>query len=333
MSATNEKGYRMVRCSLGCDEGSWYYEVSVLHNKGNSRFGWSTVKGDVQAPVGFDEHSYSYRDKDGHCFHQSRGKQYGAGYGRLFVCSLPHLLIFSSVMHYLLGPGDVIGFYIYLPPKESVNKDMANESKDDIKMNDLTTSVAVAGVSVSNNVSDDNNNTNGLVENASTSSEKKESPLTKRLGSRIQFFKNGVNQGDAFVDINDGTYYAAASFYMGAGATFNFGPLFKYPPPKELNARPLCELEDLLPPPAPVLVNEEATMASIAPVAATTAPNTADESSKHQPITTGAAAAVSSAINSTVVVDSNSSTISNVLDNVGDMTTKNSNDVPMNDAK
>ncbi len=41
-----------------------------------------------------------------------------------------------------------------------------------------------------------------------------------------------------------GTYYPAASLYMGGHVTFNFGPNFKYMPSAgpAADARPVCEL-------------------------------------------------------------------------------------------
>jgi len=46
----------------------------------------------------------------------------------------------------------------------------------------------------------------------------------------IRFSVNGRDCGLAFADIQAGTYYPAASLYMGGHVTFNFGPHFKYPP-------------------------------------------------------------------------------------------------------
>jgi len=48
--------------------------------------------------------------------------------------------------------------------------------------------------------------------------------------SKILFFKNGVCQGEAFTDINDGTYYPCISVFKSATVSVNFGPNFKYPP-------------------------------------------------------------------------------------------------------
>ena len=54
--------------------------------------------GHLQAPCGFDKYSYSWRSLKGTKFHQSKGRHYTSG-------------------GYTVG--DVIGFYIELPPLHS----------------------------------------------------------------------------------------------------------------------------------------------------------------------------------------------------------------------
>lgn len=49
-------------------------------------------------------------------------------------------------------------------------------------------------------------------------------------GSKIVYYKNGINQGDAFIDINKGAYYPGISLYKSAMVSVNFGPNFKYAP-------------------------------------------------------------------------------------------------------
>jgi Set1/Ash2 histone methyltransferase complex subunit ASH2 len=92
--------------------------------------------------------------------------------------------------------------------------------------------------------------------------------------NHIRFFKNGDclgefvivkgkrSGGEAFCDLQSGTYYPALSAYMGGAATANFGPKFVYPPrklPPGLKLSPVCEL---CPPPP----DYETTMAELAPV-------------------------------------------------------------------
>ncbi|KAJ8543819.1 hypothetical protein K7X08_025437 [Anisodus acutangulus] len=96
LTAGSTKGYRMVRATRGVLEGTWYFEIKVvkLGETGHTRLGWSTDKGDLQAPVGYDGNSFGYRDIDGSKIHKALREKYGEeGYGE----------------------GDVIGFYINLP--------------------------------------------------------------------------------------------------------------------------------------------------------------------------------------------------------------------------
>ncbi|KAB2615347.1 set1/Ash2 histone methyltransferase complex subunit ASH2-like [Pyrus ussuriensis x Pyrus communis] len=96
MSAGSAKGYRMVRATRGAAEGAWYFEIKVVNlgESGHTRLGWSTEKGDLQAPVGYDGNSFGYRDIDGSKVHKALREKYGEeGYKE----------------------GDVIGFYINLP--------------------------------------------------------------------------------------------------------------------------------------------------------------------------------------------------------------------------
>ncbi|CAK9183471.1 unnamed protein product [Ilex paraguariensis] len=100
LSAGSTKGYRMVRATRGVMEGTWYFEIKVvqLGETGHTRLGWSTEKGDLQAPVGYDGNSFGYRDIDGTKIHKALREKYGEeGYKE----------------------GDVIGFYINLPEGNS----------------------------------------------------------------------------------------------------------------------------------------------------------------------------------------------------------------------
>lgn len=89
MKVFGEKGYRMIRGTFGVAEGDCYFEVTVedsisigpKYPEAHMRIGWSTDKGNVEAPAGFDKYSYSYRDVKGTKFHQSIGQAYGEPYG------------------------------------------------------------------------------------------------------------------------------------------------------------------------------------------------------------------------------------------------------------
>lgn len=100
LTAGSSKGYRMVRATRGVIEGAWYFEIKVvsLGETGHTRLGWSTDKGDLQAPVGYDGNSFGFRDIDGCKIHKALREKYAEeGYKE----------------------GDVIGFYINLPDGES----------------------------------------------------------------------------------------------------------------------------------------------------------------------------------------------------------------------
>jgi len=104
LTVSGEKGYCMARASHGVDFGKWYYEVDVLKSEPmadfpepHCRLGFSQRYGNLQCPVGYDDFSYSWRDKPASKFHKSRGSAYGEEY----------------------GPGDTIGFYLDLPERST----------------------------------------------------------------------------------------------------------------------------------------------------------------------------------------------------------------------
>ncbi|CAF2055267.1 hypothetical protein HID58_069901 [Brassica napus] len=100
LTAGSSKGYRMVRATRGVVEGAWYFEIRVvsLGETGHTRLGWSTDKGDLQAPVGYDGNSFGFRDVDGCKIHKAVREEYAEGGYK---------------------EGDVIGFYINLPDGEA----------------------------------------------------------------------------------------------------------------------------------------------------------------------------------------------------------------------
>uniref|UniRef100_A0A4X2KVV8 ASH2 like, histone lysine methyltransferase complex subunit n=1 Tax=Vombatus ursinus TaxID=29139 RepID=A0A4X2KVV8_VOMUR len=65
-------------------------------------------RGNLQAPLGYDKFSYSWRSKKGTKFHQSIGKRYSSGYGQ----------------------GDILGFYINLPEETETAKSLPDTYKD-----------------------------------------------------------------------------------------------------------------------------------------------------------------------------------------------------------
>ncbi|XP_015256851.1 set1/Ash2 histone methyltransferase complex subunit ASH2 isoform X2 [Cyprinodon tularosa] len=110
LTVTGEKGYSMVRASHGVRKGAWYFEVTVddMPPETAARLGWSQPLGNLQAPLGYDKFSYSWRSKKGTRFHQSIGKHYSSGYGQ----------------------GDTLGFFIELPDGTETAKALPDTYKD-----------------------------------------------------------------------------------------------------------------------------------------------------------------------------------------------------------
>ncbi|OXB75077.1 UNVERIFIED_CONTAM: hypothetical protein H355_015438 [Colinus virginianus] len=110
LTVVGEKGYSMVRASHGVRKGAWYFEISMdeMPPDTAARLGWSQPLGNLQAPLGYDKFSYSWRSKKGTKFHQSIGKHYSSGYGQ----------------------GDVLGFYISLPEDTETAKSLPDTYKD-----------------------------------------------------------------------------------------------------------------------------------------------------------------------------------------------------------
>ncbi|KAK7895448.1 hypothetical protein WMY93_020773 [Mugilogobius chulae] len=88
LTVTGEKGYQWCELLMG--------------------LGWSQPLGNLQAPLGYDKFSYSWRSKKGTRFHQSIGKHYSSGYGQ----------------------GDTLGFYIELPDETETAKALPDTYKD-----------------------------------------------------------------------------------------------------------------------------------------------------------------------------------------------------------
>eukprot|EP00798_Chlamydomonas_sp_ICE-L_P021831 gene21831-28858_t len=96
LSVSGTKGFKTARASHGAHVGTYYCEVKVTHlgSTGHVRLGWCTRKAELQAPVGFDEFGYCYRDVEGSKVTRGKREAYGEGYAE----------------------GDVIGILVHLPP-------------------------------------------------------------------------------------------------------------------------------------------------------------------------------------------------------------------------
>uniref|UniRef100_A0A8C4QHN1 Ash2 like, histone lysine methyltransferase complex subunit n=1 Tax=Eptatretus burgeri TaxID=7764 RepID=A0A8C4QHN1_EPTBU len=111
LTVTGEKGYSMVRASHYVHKGVCFYEISIdsMPPDSAARIGWSQSLGNLQAPLGFDKFSYSWRSRKGTKFHQSRGLHYAKqGYGE----------------------GDTVGCMIYLAHNNHANPSLPDTYKD-----------------------------------------------------------------------------------------------------------------------------------------------------------------------------------------------------------
>ena len=272
------KGYRMSRSTNGVTTGCYYYEAIILGgddergrgvkrtfqdvqentagnesnkqssssssmNNGHLRIGWSTPSGDLQAPVGYNEHSYAIRDISGSRIHQSRREDKWAD-GVSF------------------GPGDVIGFLICLVNNE---KDANASTSSSSNKPTTTTSISKESAEERRRKSEDGGSQDSDMSIDDDGGGKSSSSST--LTNHIRFFKNGMPLGEngiAFDNVIPGTYHPAISCYLDGSAQMNFGPYFVYPPqglPREIILRPISDI--CSPPPAPeeaiekIMVGEE----------------------------------------------------------------------------
>ncbi len=80
--------------------------MTHLGATGHCRLGWSTKKGELQAPVGYDEHSLAYRDLEGSKVHKALREDYGAPFAEVccvtpyhkHLCSCQHIVMMLSLV-------------------------------------------------------------------------------------------------------------------------------------------------------------------------------------------------------------------------------------------
>ncbi|KAL7542963.1 hypothetical protein ACHAWF_007289 [Thalassiosira exigua] len=184
---------------------------------GHLRVGWSTRSADLQAPVGYNEHSYAIRDILGSRIHRSRREDRWGGVD--------------------LGPGDVLGLVIYLKDKPS---SASPSNPTPVSSSSPNTSGSESGPSSNVNAADASN----------------PPPISAPDSENcIYFLRNGRCMGGAaaFVGVIPGSYYPAVSCYADGAAHVNFGPQFVYQPtglPEEVS-RDLRPVSDLCPCPPP----------------------------------------------------------------------------------
>ena len=196
------------------------------------RLGWGTSRGDLSGPVGFDQHSFGYRDVDGM---MRRNLNYDLliylSFSRVFFCInwstwLATIFLGSKVHDRCRIPygdsykaGDVLGFYISLPHNGSNVCGSLSPAK---KTTPLNSEVI-------------------LSRGAGALTKKKKMKLKRLPDSEIRVYKNGIAQGVMFTEIFEGTYFPAASLYEKAVVTFNPGPDFQFPP-NDVTFKPYSDL-------------------------------------------------------------------------------------------
>lgn len=108
LAIATDKGFRSARANVPIREGAYYFEIIIEKGAGDTsgpakgdafgphvRLGLARREASLNAPAGFDGYSYGLRDKTGDKVHISQPKPYGSAF----------------------GTGDVIGVYVYLPPR------------------------------------------------------------------------------------------------------------------------------------------------------------------------------------------------------------------------
>lgn len=248
---TTSKGWRMARANVGVREGDWYYECKVVRGinedgapGGHVRVGWARREAPLDAPVGFDAHSYGIRDASGQKVHMSRPKDF-----------------LNSTFH----TNDIIGLHIRLPPL-SAQRCLTNDP------------VAKSGDIIRDRIPIRFKNqlwfeqfeyqpTKDMEELMNPAPGTKPATPPKTLpGSFIKVYKNGEYVGMpwedlyAFLppaskplaalggrDLDDGTlgYYPAVSVFRAGVVECNFGPDW-WSPPMDLGSevKPMSERYD-----------------------------------------------------------------------------------------
>ncbi|VDK43076.1 unnamed protein product [Anisakis simplex] len=234
LSLTGFEGYCVARATHAVAHGTWYYEVMFTSQPANShiRIGWSQALGrhcssdcsyvsinlsrlnmfsaPVQACCGYNSFSYGWRSRKGTVFHQAKGKHYaskGFKEGDVLGCLVSLPLTPADRDYKFASSSNVPPSTSYLPP-----------SHKDLPLINFK----------HNYFYEEKEDQQEAVKNLH--------PLS---GSYIKFFRNGQDCGVAFRDLYAGFYYPAVSLYQNATIKCNFGPTFRFAPPRGVRA--MCE--------------------------------------------------------------------------------------------
>ncbi|KAL5981817.1 hypothetical protein ACLOJK_015882 [Asimina triloba] len=255
LTAGSCKGYRMVRATRGVVEGAWYFEIKVLKlgETGHTRLGWTTEKGDLQAPVGYDGNSYGYRDADGTKIHKAMREAYGkVGYveGDVVGCYIslpeggsfapkPPQLVWYKGQRYMCAadgkedPPKVVPVIMSIQLNLGGSMIIVQLVLDGFMLQ--ASDLRIITISFSSRTSEMKATSDDQIGEAWICFESMyfgKADTYIPAGSEISFFKNGECQGVAFANLFGGLYYPAASMYTlpnqpNCLVKFNFGPEFE----------------------------------------------------------------------------------------------------------
>eukprot|EP00892_Ulva_mutabilis_P001930 jgi/Ulvmu1/11738/UM008_0151.1 len=102
LTFSSSTGYRSVQSNRGTFCGTWFFEIDIayLGATGHSRLGVGTVKQEIDAPCGYTQASYGYRDVDGSKVTEGMRTPYAAPYKQ----------------------GDTVGVFLHLPEGGNPNE-------------------------------------------------------------------------------------------------------------------------------------------------------------------------------------------------------------------
>jgi hypothetical protein len=248
----------MLRASAGVNSGTWYVEFTVQPPElphAHFRLGWANECASKAGPVGLDQHSYAYRDTGavaGTRVHQSIVSTYGEAYG---VGDVIGCLLSFDTPGQELAEAEARDGGASAGPADGVRQARAKEAAGcgrgavEALLHCTEPPQRPAGAAEGEEGAGAGAGEGSTPRSGGPPNGK--STVHQRLwGSSARFFKNGVDQGIAFVNLTrESRYYPAASAFGGGTVRICAGPVFAHPPPAAVwppgSYRPLCEAEAL----------------------------------------------------------------------------------------
>ena len=205
LTVTGEKGYSMIRATHGVTRGNWYFEVSIREMPPDS-----AVRLGWSQSLGTLQAPCGY-DKFSYSWRSKKGTRFHQSRGKHYSAKG-------------FGEKDVLGFFISLPTRrDGSGKIILPQVYKDKPLVKFKSHL--------------------YYEEKDMVSET-EKALKPSRGSKMIMYRNGRNQGVAFENIYEGTYFPAVSIYKNATVTTNFGPRFRHQPRDQEDWRPFCQATD-----------------------------------------------------------------------------------------